>query len=209
VDLSAHQVIDLLAERTTESAAKWMREHPEVRYVSRDRGQDYAQAASEGAPQALQISDRFHLMKNFVEAVDQEVSRCYRSLRQGQAPLPSSDVPALDEWRQVPDANQVRKSRVKQAIKQERFEQAKNLLSQGVSPQEIGKQFSISLRTVYRWKKREECPAHQLEREEQTERRQRWEQAKALRLRGLSQREIADRLAVGVRTVQRWQAQEE
>jgi transposase len=62
---------------------------------------------------------------------------------------------------------------------------------------------------VYRWKKREDCPAHQVEREEQTERRERWEQAKALRLRGLSQREIADRLAVGVRTVQRWQAQEE
>jgi transposase len=147
--------------------------------------------------------------KNFVEAVEAEVSRCYRSLRQVQAPLPSSDLPTPDEWRQVPDANQIREGRARQATKQERFEQAKNLLSRGFSPQEISKQCSISLRTVYRWKKREACPAHQPEREEHTERRARWEQAKALRLRGLSQKEIAGRLAVGVRTVQRWQVQED
>lgn len=209
VDINSHQVIDLLPERSAESAASWMRGHPEIQYVSRDRGKDYAQAASEAAPQAIQIVDRFHLMKNFVEALDQEVSRCYRSLHQVQAPLPPSDLPTLDEWRQVPDANQIRKGRAKQASKRERFEQAKNLLSQGFSAQEMSKQLSLSLRTVYRWKKQEVCPAHQLEREKRPERQARWEQAKALQLRGLSQKEIADRLAVGVRTVQRWQTQED
>ncbi len=43
VDLSAHQIVDLLPERKVESAAAWMRSHPEIQYVSRDRGQDYAQ----------------------------------------------------------------------------------------------------------------------------------------------------------------------
>jgi transposase len=62
VDLSTHQVIDLLPERSAESTASWMRSHPEIRYISRDRGKDYAQGATEGAPQATQISDRFHLM---------------------------------------------------------------------------------------------------------------------------------------------------
>jgi transposase len=61
VDLSTHQIIDLLPERTVESAAAWMQSHPEIRYVSRDRGNDYAQAARDGAPQACAVADRFHL----------------------------------------------------------------------------------------------------------------------------------------------------
>jgi hypothetical protein len=53
VDLVQHQVIDLLAERSSQSAADWMRKHPEIAYVSRDRGKDYAQGASDGAPQVV------------------------------------------------------------------------------------------------------------------------------------------------------------
>jgi transposase len=56
---------------------------------------------------------------------------------------------------------------------------------------------------VYRWQEREGCPAHQPQRKEQTDKQERFEQAKALRLRGLSQKAIARRLAIGVRTVQR------
>ncbi len=208
VDLSAHQVIDLLPERTTASAAAWLREHSEVRYVSRDRGQDYATACREGAPQARAVADRFHVMKNFVEALEPEVSRCYRYLRQTHPPLPAPEVPTPDEWRQVPDADALRKRLARQISKQERFEQAKDLFSHGVSGKEIAGQLGMSVRTVYRWLDREECPAHQPELNQQTDRLERFEQAKALRLRGLSQKEIAGRLAIGVRTVQRWQARE-
>jgi transposase len=55
VDLELHQVIDVLAERSRETSADWMRDHPEIIYVSRDRGKEYAQGASEGAPQAVQV----------------------------------------------------------------------------------------------------------------------------------------------------------
>ncbi len=49
VNLDHHQVIDLLPERSSKAAADWMRRHPEIDYVSRDRGKDYSQGASEGA----------------------------------------------------------------------------------------------------------------------------------------------------------------
>jgi transposase len=62
VDLNTHQVIDLLPERKVESAVTWMQSHPEIQYVSRDRGTEYAQAAREGSPQVIQSADRFHLM---------------------------------------------------------------------------------------------------------------------------------------------------
>ncbi len=61
VDLDRHQGIDLLADRKTETAAAWMQTHDEIEIVSRDRGEDYAAAARKGAPQAIQIADRFHL----------------------------------------------------------------------------------------------------------------------------------------------------
>jgi transposase len=61
VDLDGHQIIDLLPDRQAESASAWMATHPEIRHVSRDRGAEYASAASTGAPQAVQVADRFHL----------------------------------------------------------------------------------------------------------------------------------------------------
>jgi transposase len=208
VDLDVHQVIDVLAERSSQTSADWMRDHPEITYVSRDRGKEYAQGASEGAPQATQISDRFHLMKNFVEAVEAEVSRCYRHLRQAQPPLPSPDLPAPDEWRQAPDADAERKRLARLSDKQERYTQVKDLLSRGFSPKEIAQQLAMPVRTVYRWQERESCPAHRSQRTKRTDKQERYAQIKELRLHGLSQKVIAQRLAIGVRTVQRWQGSE-
>jgi len=132
VDLDSHEVLDVLAERSSQAAADWMRQHPEIDYVSRDRGKDYTQGASDGAPQATQVSDRFHLMKNLVEAIEPEVSRCYKHLRQAQLPLPTASLPQADEWRPVPDADVQRKRLARLADKQERFVQVKDLLSHGL-----------------------------------------------------------------------------
>src|SRR5260370_3345984 len=128
VDLDSHEVIDVLADRSSQTSADWMRQHPEIDYVSRDRGKDYTQGASEGAPQAIQVSDRFHLRKNLVETVHPQFSRCYKHLRQAQLLLPPSDLPHADEWRPGPDADAERKRLARLADKQERVEQVKDLL---------------------------------------------------------------------------------
>ncbi len=62
VDLTTRTIIDLLPDRSAETSAAWMRTHPEIELVSRDRGGDYASAAASGAPQAVQCADRFHLL---------------------------------------------------------------------------------------------------------------------------------------------------
>ena len=61
-DLVRHRVIDLLPDRKAETAKVWLQAHPEIDVVSRDRGGDYASAARQGAPQAAQSADRFHLV---------------------------------------------------------------------------------------------------------------------------------------------------
>jgi transposase len=62
VDLQSHKPIELLSDRTAETAEAWLRTHPEVGIVSRDRGGDYAAAARKGASQAQQVADKFHLL---------------------------------------------------------------------------------------------------------------------------------------------------
>ena len=73
VDLERREVVDVLEDRTATGTAEWFGEHPEVEIVSRDRCGLYAQAAREGASQARQVADRFHLLQNLREAIEAQL----------------------------------------------------------------------------------------------------------------------------------------
>ena len=68
-------IVDLLADRSAATTASWFKDHPEVEVVSRDRAGLYADAARQGAPQARQVADRFHLLQNFRETVERQLGR--------------------------------------------------------------------------------------------------------------------------------------
>ena len=69
VDLEAHQPVDLLPDKSAESFAKWLKEHPGIEIISRDRDKEYAKGATEGAPEAIQVADRWHLLTNLRDAL--------------------------------------------------------------------------------------------------------------------------------------------
>ncbi len=75
VDLESHRPIDVLPDRQAETSTAWMRDNPEIAVVSRDRASAYAKAASEAAPQAIQVADRFHVCKNLTEATQLLLAR--------------------------------------------------------------------------------------------------------------------------------------
>jgi transposase len=156
VDLQRHKVIDLLPDRKAETAKVWIQKHQEIKVVSRDRAGDYAAAAHQGAPQAIEAADRFHIVKNLAEAVEKALVPCRAELRKG--------------------------TKAKEAAKTEVREEP--LLS--LFPCD-GQSYS----------------AHQ------TERYERYQQTMALRKQGMNVKEIAKRVGLGRRTIQRWLAQEE
>jgi transposase len=70
VDLETNQPIDLLPDRTAPTLATWLKAHPEVSIISRDRRAEYANGISQGATKATQVLDRWHLLKNLTEALE-------------------------------------------------------------------------------------------------------------------------------------------
>jgi transposase len=70
VDLATHRVVDLLPDRSAASVAAWLSQHPTVTAVCRDRSDLYADGIRRGAPQAVQVIDRFHLVQNLRQVLE-------------------------------------------------------------------------------------------------------------------------------------------
>jgi transposase len=80
-DLERRRVVDLLPDREPGTVEGWLSRHPGIRVISRNRGGSYGQAASRGAPQAVQVADRWHLMENASAAFLEAVRRSMRPIR--------------------------------------------------------------------------------------------------------------------------------
>jgi transposase len=75
VDLERRQPVELLPDREATTLVAWLKAHPGVEIISRDRAPAYAEAAHAGAPHAVQVADRWHLLKNHQEAVQRVMTR--------------------------------------------------------------------------------------------------------------------------------------
>nr|WP_244598600.1 transposase [Rhizobium tubonense] len=120
VDLERRKVLDVLDDRSVVNVAQWLKRHPSIEVVSRDRCGLYAQAARDGAPQASQVADRFHLIQNLRLAIEEQMSLSGRAT--GRALLPDGDIEIDNDDRatrnQLPET--LRRDQLRQAHRQSR-----------------------------------------------------------------------------------------
>jgi transposase len=162
VDLEHRVVVDVLADRSAATTASWFRDHPEVEMVSRDRAGLYAEAAREGAPQARQIADRFHLLQNFREIVERQLGGYEAAIRDTRidasdnhaaSPLPERLDRPSDA---VAQTRLIRRER--QAVQQQVFDKIRALFEGGSSIGEIARNLGLGRRRVERWVRRIDLP---------------------------------------------------
>jgi transposase len=163
VDLERRRPIDLLEDRTATRFAAWLSEHPGVEVISRDRGGAYAEGARQGAPEAVQVADRFHLLGNIGDAFERVLARHHGDLRAAaaavdraiaeagvtQRPDPGPVASTPPPRRGITRAQQDREARRSRRVA--RYEAVVDLHRQGASLRAIGQAVGLSRATARRF----------------------------------------------------------
>ena len=153
VNLEGHRVVDLLPDREVETSAAWMHQQLDLMVVSRDRGGAYASAARQGAPQATQCADRFHLLKNLREDLEGLLAHHLAAQRKRQTPTTVGRLAPVWQSKRAPRSSP-KLERLQQARREERlacYEQVIALRQLGMSQATIAQQVGIGASTVQSW----------------------------------------------------------
>jgi len=143
--------VDLLADREAESVRRWLAAHPQVEVVSRDRGKTYIDGATSGAPQATQVADRWHIISNLGDAVEEFLIRAHIRLEDGKALAEGSqkrDKP-LSSFSATPASQ--RKSQARLLRKWKRYQRVQALHASGMSLRKIGEELGLARNTVRKY----------------------------------------------------------
>lgn len=142
-DLETSKPLDLLPDRSVQTVCTWLEQHPEVEIISRDRWSEYATAAQKGAPQAIQVADRWHLLNNLVEQLTHLLARHRSQAREQLTHVLQDASPAVS----APVAQ-----------RQDQYRQIQTLQQRGLAPASIARRVGLSERTVYRWLAQQGAP---------------------------------------------------
>jgi len=161
VDLQAHRVVDVLPDREAETFVTWLKAHPGVQVIARDRAGNYADGARRGAPKAIQVGDRFHLLLNLTTALqrffERKQERLHRLAAQEKAarmPEPSSEPPAVADptaSRGSPLAVTEAQRQGRRARRKHRYDEVIKLHQQGASQVAIATLVGLHRDTVRRY----------------------------------------------------------
>jgi transposase len=164
VDHERRATIDLLPDREADTLAKWLKTHPGVEVVTRDRSRAYAEGISTGAPDAVQIADRWHLIKNLSEALEKLLTRQHHHIRNAAnpvieipQPMPIQSEPASQPVEEAHPSRRFFPGRLRKEVLERRdrhialYNEVIELRQKGLSTEEIAKRVGKSPRTIRHW----------------------------------------------------------
>ncbi|MEV8099678.1 ISL3 family transposase [Streptomyces sp. TLI_235] len=157
VDLERRCPVDVLPGRDAEPLAAWLKDHPEVEIICRDRAGAYAEGARVGAPQAQQVADVWHLWHNLGEAVEKTVSTHYACVRAAfENSEPAAPPTSDDIWLTPPEPAAAMldvcgRDRRLVTRTRERYTAVRQLLDDGSTLEEICRTLRLDRSTVRRF----------------------------------------------------------
>ncbi len=152
VDLERNTVVDLLPDRNAGTLASWLRDRPGVEIVARDRASVYAEGARDGAPDAIQVADRWHMLRNLGDAVHKAVEGHHAAARHVASdmrkisPTPLPDTAAERNAAAAPKPATPSPSR-----RETKFAEAVRLSRAGASISRISRLLEVDRKTLHRW----------------------------------------------------------
>lgn len=177
VDLERRKPIDLLPDREASTVAKWLAQHPSIEVVSRDRGAGYKEGATTGAPQAIQVADRWHLLKNLGDALQDLLKRHHRHLREvagrvGKtepinlvAPVEASGAPCDSLIAKEQPTRSQRHQELSRQRREQVYQQVHQLRQQGFNICAIAQQTGLARKTIRKYLASSTCPQYSPRRE--------------------------------------------
>lgn len=155
VDLETGAPVDLLPDHQATTVETWLRNHPGVQLISRDRGGEIARGARLGAPEAIQTADRFHVLRNLTEVIEKVLGKHRQALKGIHlVTTPAASAPLLRHLR--PEREQ-RKQRARAKLV-ERYEAVRRLVKQGLSHRAISRQLHLHRESMIRYARAETFP---------------------------------------------------
>jgi transposase len=157
IDLERRRPIALLKDALAETLAEWLKAHPGVKVVSPDRSKTYESGIRIGAPEALQVADRFHLLQNLAETLTQVFSTHNQALKAVDEAFSLASVTQTDGTRVVRVPRPSREEEALRAAEQSRarklavYQQVWDLHRSGYKAKAIARQLGIGVTSVFRY----------------------------------------------------------
>lgn len=173
VDLERHKVVDLLPERSAEPLEEWLRGHPGVEVVARDRSFVYSRGIAAGAPEAEQVADRWHLLHGLALSLEDYLLQKRTALKKAAEPEATPPEPAPEDdgkddvsapGPMSPNRPRLWYARQEEAAKKrherlvDQWKEIRRLYLAGMELREISRTLGVSVRSVYRYKGLTEPP---------------------------------------------------